>query len=77
MRLLYQANPVAFLVEQAGGAAIDGFHRILEIKPNSIHVRTPLIFGSKDKVERIARYYSEGSALHRAPLFAKRGLLRR
>ena len=77
LRLLYEANPVAFLIDQAGGAAIDGFHRILEVKPTSIHVRTPLIFGSKDKVERIALYYSEGSASQRAPLFGKRGLLRR
>ena len=77
LRLLYEANPVAFLIEQAGGAAIDGFHRILDVKPTSIHVRTPLIFGSKDKVERIARYYSEGGAMPRAPLFGKRGLLRR
>ena len=77
LRLLYEANPVAFLIEQAGGAAIDGFHRILEIKPTSIHVRTPLIFGSKDKVERIALYYSDGSASQRAPLFGKRGLWRR
>jgi len=77
LRLLYEANPVAFLVEQAGGAAIDGFHRILEVKPTSIHARTPLIFGSKDKVERIGLYYSEGDAGQRAPLFGKRGLLRR
>jgi fructose-1,6-bisphosphatase I len=77
LRLLYEANPVAFLVEQAGGAAIDGFHRILDVKPTSIHARTPLIFGSKDKVERIGRYYSDGSAEQSAPLFAKRGLLRR
>ena len=77
LRLLYEANPVAFLVEQAGGAAIDGFHRILEVVPASLHARTPLIFGSKDKVERIARYFSEGCALRRAPLFGKRGLLRR
>ena len=77
LRLLYEANPVAFLVEQAGGAATDGFQRILDIKPTSIHARTPLIFGSKDKVERIGLYYSEGGAGRRAPLFAKRGLLRR
>jgi fructose-1,6-bisphosphatase I len=77
LRLLYEANPVAFLVEQAGGAATDGFQRILDIKPTSIHARTPLIFGSKDKVDRIGLYYSEGSAARRAPLFAKRGLLRR
>lgn len=78
LRLLYEANPVAFLIEQAGGAAIDGFQRILEIEPRSIHGRTPLIFGSKAKVERIARYYREDSvSAGNSPLFAKRGLLRR
>ena len=77
LSLLTEANPIAFLVEQAGGAAIDGFDRILEIAPTSIHVRTPLIFGSKDKVERIARYYSEGSvSTDSSPLFGRRGLLR-
>ena len=77
-RLLYEANPVAFLIEQAGGAAIDGFQRILEIEPRALHGRTPLIFGSKGKVERIARYYREDSASANAsPLFARRGLLRR
>ena len=40
-------------------------------------MRTPLIFGAQDKVNRVARYYSEGSASQRAPLFGKRGLLRR
>ena len=78
LRLLYEANPVAFLIEQAGGAAIDGFQRILEIEPRSIHGRTPLIFGSTAKVERIGRYYRENSAsTNESPLFAKRGLLRR
>jgi fructose-1,6-bisphosphatase I len=78
LRLLCQANPIAFLIEQAGGAAIDGFDRILEIEPRSIHMRTPLIFGSKDKVERVAGYYSEvGGAANTSPLFGKRGLLRR
>ena len=76
--LLYQANPIAFLIEQAGGTAIDGFARILEIVPRSVHMRTPLIFGSRDKVERIARYYSDGGAsANSSPLFGKRGLLRR
>jgi fructose-1,6-bisphosphatase I len=75
LRLLYEANPIALLIERAGGAAIDGFRRILNVKPTSLHMRTPLIFGSKDKVERIARYYSEGAAMMRAPLFGKRGLL--
>ena len=77
LRMLYEAAPIAFLIEQAGGAAIDGFHRILDQTPASLHARTPLIFGSKDKVERVARYYAEGSDAPSAPLFARRGLLRR
>jgi len=77
LRLLYEANPVAFLVEQAGGAAIDGFHRILDIEPKAVHERTPLIFGSRAKVERIARYYEGGVFEIQPPLFAARGLLRR
>jgi fructose-1,6-bisphosphatase I len=76
LRLLYEANPIALLIEQAGGAAIDGFRRILDVAPTSLHVRTPLIFGSKDKVEHVARYYAEGSLPRRAPLFGNRGLLR-
>ena len=77
-RLLFEANPIAFLIEQAGGAAIDGFDRILEIAPKSVQMRTPLIFGERDRVERIARYYGEDSALtNSSPLFGKRGLLRR
>ncbi|RBP11317.1 D-fructose 1,6-bisphosphatase [Roseiarcus fermentans] len=75
--LLTQANPVAFLVEQAGGAAIDGYQRLLDVEPRSIHVRTPLVFGAREKVERIARYYREEAFALRAPLFGKRGLLRR
>ena len=67
LRLLYEANPIALLIEQAGGAAIDGFRRILDVTPTSLHMRTPLIFGSKDKVERVARYYAEGSVSRRAP----------
>ena len=78
LRLLYEASPAALIIEQAGGAAIDGFHRILDIEPKSIHARTPLIFGSSDKVERVAAYYREESVLASgSPLFARRGLLRR
>ena len=77
LRLLYEANPIAFLIEQAGGAAIDGYRRILTIQPESIHARTPLLFGAKEKIERIARYYDEEGVAMRAPLFGKRGLLRR
>jgi fructose-1,6-bisphosphatase I len=77
LRLLYEANPIAFLVEQAGGLAIGGVNRILDLPPKSLHARTPLIFGSTDKVERIRGYYvEEHRSAARAPLFAKRGLLR-
>ena len=50
LRLLYEANPVAFLVEQAGGRATDGQRRILDIEPTSVHQRTPLLLGSTDDV---------------------------
>jgi fructose-1,6-bisphosphatase I len=77
LRLIYEANPVAFLIEQAGGMATDGVNRILDIAPSEIHQRTPLIFGSADKVERIRGYYTDGHrSASRAPLFGKRGLLR-
>jgi fructose-1,6-bisphosphatase I len=51
LRLLYEADPMAFLFEQAGGAAIDGKERILEIRPRTLHDRTPLVLGSKRDVE--------------------------
>lgn len=77
LRLLYEANPIAFLIEQAGGAATDGVNRILEIAPQSVHQRIPLVFGSADKVARVARYHSWSQPFsERAPLFGKRGLLR-
>jgi fructose-1,6-bisphosphatase I len=76
LRLLYEANPVAFLIEQAGGTATNGFRRILDIEPESLHARTPLIFGSREMVERIACYYCGNGVARRAPLFAERGLLR-
>jgi fructose-1,6-bisphosphatase I len=77
LRLVYEANPIAFLVEQAGGKAFDGQTRILDIVPSGIHQRTPLIFGSVDEVDRIARYKADPSAMfERSPLFGRRGLLR-
>ena len=51
LRLLYEANPLAFIVEQAGGAATDGGHRILDIDPTDLHQRTPLYIGSKSDIE--------------------------
>jgi fructose-1,6-bisphosphatase I len=51
LRLLYEANPLAFIVEQAGGAAIDGTMRVMDIEPSELHQRTPLYIGSKSDVE--------------------------
>ena len=51
LRLLYEANPIAFLAEQAGGMALGGTERILDITPESLHQRTPLIAGSSEDVE--------------------------
>ncbi len=77
LRLVYEANPIAFLVEQAGGAATDGEHRILDLVPEALHSRTPLVFGSVDKVERVARYHeAPRSVVGESPLFGKRGLFR-
>jgi len=59
LRLMYEANPMSFLVEQAGGAATDGHQRILEIQPQALHQRAGVILGSKNEVERVTRYYSE------------------
>ena len=55
LRLVYEANPIAFLVEQAGGSAHDGQTRILEIKPHKLHQRIPLIFGSADEVDPLCK----------------------
>ncbi len=59
LRLMYEANPVAFIIEQAGGLCSTGKERVLGIKPNDIHQRVPLIFGSKNEVERIISHYQE------------------
>ena len=55
LRLLYEANPLAFVAEQAGGAATDGERRLLTIQPEGIHHRTPLVLGSKAEMEEFAR----------------------
>ena len=59
LRLMYEANPMAFIIEQAGGLCSTGTERMLDIKPHDIHQRVPLIFGSKNEVERIISYYQE------------------
>jgi len=55
LRLLYEANPLAFIVEQAGGAATDGKCRILDISPDELHQRTPLFIGSKSDVDLVSQ----------------------
>lgn len=62
LRLLYETNPMALLVEQAGGAAIDGRRRLLEIAPQRLHQRVPVILGSKEEVERVRAYHEEADA---------------
>lgn len=79
--LIYEANPIAFIIEQAGGAAITGRNRILDLVPAELHQRAPFIFGSKEEVERLHRYhqeYVEGKDLdsYDMPLFSSRSLFR-
>ena len=62
LRLLYEANPVAYIAEQAGGIATDGTRRVLEVQPTDIHQRTPLIVGSEAEMEAFARFVETKSA---------------
>jgi fructose-1,6-bisphosphatase I len=59
LRLMYEANPMAFIVEQAGGAATDGSRRMLDIQPTALHQRIGVVLGSKNEVERVAGYYND------------------
>jgi fructose-1,6-bisphosphatase I len=58
LRLVYECNPIAFIAEQAGGAASDGYHRILGITPSSLHQRSPFYAGSKNMVKKIEEFLS-------------------
>src|SRR6185295_11551895 len=58
LRLLYEANPMAYLAEQAGGIATDGTGRILDIVPESLHQRTPLLVGGKEEMETLMAFLS-------------------
>lgn len=59
LRLMYEANPMAWLVEQAGGAATDGRRRILDVPPAKLHQRVSVVLGSKNEVERVTAYHAE------------------
>lgn len=78
--LIHKANPLAMLVEQAGGMASTGYQRISEVLPTRLHEKVPVILGSSDEVERIDRYhreYASGEDIpFSSPLFAKRTLFR-
>ncbi|NMM12498.1 MAG: class 1 fructose-bisphosphatase [Rhodoferax sp.] len=75
LRLLYEANPVGMIMEQAGGRASTGEIPMMEVQPTSLHQRIGLVFGSKNEVERIERYHAEPvRATLNNPLFAERSL---
>lgn len=62
LRLMYEANPMAFIVEQAGGACSTGRERILDMQPTGLHQRVPVVLGSKKEVERIVQYHLQPSS---------------
>ena len=77
LRLLYEANPIGMVMEQAGGRCSTGRQPMLGVKPSSLHQRIGLVFGSKHEVERIERYHHEPQTKEApAPLFAERSLFR-
>ena len=59
LRLMYEANPMAFIVEQAGGAATNGQQRILELQPGKLHERVSVVLGSRNEVERVTAYHAQ------------------
>jgi fructose-1,6-bisphosphatase I len=77
IRLIYEANPIAFIMEQAAARATTGKERLMDVVPVELHQKTPLICGSRDEVDRVGRLYS-GCDLkgERSPLFGRRGLFR-
>jgi fructose-1,6-bisphosphatase len=80
LKLLYEAAPMAMIVEQAGGAASTGRQRILDVVPSTMQARVPVILGSRSEVERLERYhaaYDRGEELaFETPLFKTRSLFR-
>jgi fructose-1,6-bisphosphatase I / sedoheptulose-1,7-bisphosphatase len=77
LRLLYEANPIGFIMEQAGGRASTGHQPMLGVRPTALHQRIGLIFGSKSEVERIERYHHEPAPKDSVnPLFVERSLFR-
>lgn len=77
LRLVYEANPIAMVVEQAGGLATNAVQPILDLVPQTLHERTPLVFGSSSEVSAVGRYHADPEPVGiRSPLFGQRGLFR-
>jgi fructose-1,6-bisphosphatase I / sedoheptulose-1,7-bisphosphatase len=79
LRLLYEADPIGMLIEQAGGRASTGYVPVLGVEPESLHQRIGFVFGSAAEVERIERYHREAPEDEGdtdVPLFGVRGLFR-
>ena len=80
LRQMYEANPISLLIEQAGGRATTGRQRLLEVQPETLHQRIPVILGSRHEVERIERYHAEfdcgADRPYTSPLFNERSLFR-
>ncbi|MBH0236765.1 class 1 fructose-bisphosphatase [Methylobrevis albus] len=76
LRILYEANPIAMMIEQAGGTASNGRQPILDIEVTELHQRTGLVFGAAEEVARIERYEANPAGSGSSPLFGNRGLFR-
>ena len=76
LRKIYECGPIAFLIEQAQGLATNGIEPILGLTADSLHQRTPFVFGSKEEVETIKNFYEDPKSAH-TPLFRTRGLFNR
>jgi fructose-1,6-bisphosphatase I/sedoheptulose-1,7-bisphosphatase/fructose-1,6-bisphosphatase I len=80
LRLMYEANPMSYVIEQAGGLGSTGRARIMEVQPENIHQRVPVVVGSRNEVERIEKYHREfdsgEDAQYSSPLFSDRSLYR-
>ena len=76
-QLLFEANPLGYLIERAGGRASTGDGPLLDVAPLALHQRSPLIFGSRNEVERLEQYHRDHNQRdYDAPLFGTRGLFR-
>ncbi|MGH3565133.1 MAG: class 1 fructose-bisphosphatase [Pseudonocardia sp.] len=77
LRLLYEASPVSYIIEQAGGLASTGRERVLDVLPDELHQRIAFIFGASEEVERIEGYHGEHQESENdSPLYGARGLFR-